>query len=109
LDEKAKSFPKFNATGRSLLIKFNTPGEEPDPITYLKECITALTNYLLEDVPGRDMVGLKIHNNGNVHDEVVGISSRRRDQHKPYVACCVLGKVIQSNARFVSMTISKFI
>jgi len=28
LDETAKSFPKFNASWRSLLIKFNSPGEE---------------------------------------------------------------------------------
>ena len=26
-DETTKSFPKFNATGRRLLIKFRTPGE----------------------------------------------------------------------------------
>jgi len=42
LDETSKSFPKFNATGRSLLIKFNSSGEEQNPDTYLKECITEL-------------------------------------------------------------------
>jgi len=31
LDETSKSFPKFNATGRSFLIKFNSPGEQTDP------------------------------------------------------------------------------
>ena len=36
LDETSKSFPKFNATGRSLLIKFNSPGEEQEPTLYLK-------------------------------------------------------------------------
>jgi hypothetical protein len=35
LDEATKSFPKFNATGRSLLIKFNFPGEEQEPTSYL--------------------------------------------------------------------------
>ena len=40
LDQISKSFPKFNATGRSLLIKFNSPSEEQNPATYLKECIT---------------------------------------------------------------------
>jgi len=44
LDETSKTFPKFNATGRILLITFKSPGEEEDPATYLKECITVLTN-----------------------------------------------------------------
>ena len=100
LDETFKSFPKFNTTGRSLLIKFNLPGEEQDPTTYLKECITALTNYLVDKVPDRDLVGLRIRNTENVQDKVVGISLRRRDQLKADVVWSVLGKVIQSNARF---------
>ena len=100
LDETSKSYPKFNATGRSLLIKFNPPREEQDPTTYLKECITGLTNYLVDEVPNRDMVGLTIRNTENVEDKVVGISLRRRDQLKPDVVWQVLGKVIQSNARF---------
>jgi len=57
--ETSKSFPKFEATGRSLLIKFNCPGEEQDPTTYLKDCITALTNYLVDKMPDRDLVVLK--------------------------------------------------
>jgi len=36
MDETSKSFPKFNATGRSQLIKFNSPVEEQNPGTYLK-------------------------------------------------------------------------
>jgi hypothetical protein len=47
LDETSKSFPKFKATGRSMLIKFNSPGEQQELTAYLKECITTLTNYLL--------------------------------------------------------------
>jgi hypothetical protein len=47
LDGTSKSFPKFKATGRSMLIKFNSPGEEPDPAEYLKEFITSLTDYLV--------------------------------------------------------------
>jgi len=100
LDETPKSFPKFNATGRSLLIKFNSPVEEQNPGTYLKECITSLTNYIVEDVPSRDLVGLRIRNIENVEDKVVGISLRRRDQLKTDVVWAVLGKVIQSNYRF---------
>ena len=100
MDETSKSFPKFNATGRSLLIKFNSPGEEQDPTTYFKECITALTNYLVDKVPGRDLLGLGIRNTENVQDKVVGISLRRRGQFKADVVWSVLGKVIQSNARF---------
>jgi len=57
LDKTSKSIPKFNANGRSLLIKFNSPVEEQNTGTYLKECITALTNYLVDDVPARDLVG----------------------------------------------------
>jgi len=108
LDETSKSFRKFNATGSSLLIKFNSPGEEQDPTTYLKECITALTNYLVDKVPGRDLVGLRIRITENVQDKVVGISLRRRDQFKPDVVWSPLGKVIQSNSMF-ALTVSKYI
>ena len=100
LDETSKSFPKVKATGRSLFIKFNSPVEEQNPCTYLKECITALRNYLVNDVPERDLVGLRIRNTENVEDKVVGISLRRSDQLKPDVVWAVLGKVIQSNAKF---------
>ena len=100
LDETSKSFPKFNATGRSLLIRFRTPREEQNTTTYLRECITTLTNYLVNDVHDRDLVGLRIRNTENMQDKVVGISLRRRDQLKPYVVWDVLGKVVQSNARF---------
>jgi hypothetical protein len=99
LDETTKSFPKFNATGCSL-IKFNSPGEEQEPTSYLRECITGLTNYLVDQVPDRDMVGLTIRHNENVKDKVVGIIMRRREQLKPNVVWDVLRKVIQSNARF---------
>jgi hypothetical protein len=100
LDETTESFPKLNATGRSLLIKFNSPGEEQEPASYLRECITGLTNYLVDKVPDRNMVGLTIRNTENVKDKVVGISLRHRDQLKPDVVWDVLGKVFQSNARF---------
>jgi len=70
------------------------------PPLVLKECITAVTSYLVDKVPGRDLVGLRIRNTLNVQDKVVGISLRRRDQLKPGVVWCVLGKVIQSNDRF---------
>ena len=79
LDETSKSFPKCNATGRSLLIKLNSPGEVQVPTAYLKECITALTDYLVDEVPDRDLVGLRIRNTENVQDKMVGISLRRRD------------------------------
>ena len=98
--DETKSFPKFNTTGRSLLIKFNSLGGEQDPTTYLKECITALANYLTDKVPDRDLVGLRIRNTENVQDKVVGISLRRRDQLKADVVWSVLGKVIRSNAGF---------
>jgi len=83
-----------------LLIKFNSPDEEQEPTLYLKECITAITNYLVDEVPSRELVGLSVRNTENVQDKVVGISLRRRDQLKTDVVWAVLGKVIQSNARF---------
>jgi hypothetical protein len=100
LDETIKSFPKFNTSGRSLLVKFNSTGEEQDPATYLKECITTLTNYLVDKVPDRNLVRLRNRNTENLQDKVVGISLRRRDQLKADVVWSVLGKVIESNARF---------
>jgi hypothetical protein len=80
---RLQSLPKFNTTGRSLLIKFKFPGEEQEPTAYLKECITALTNYLVDEVNDRDLVRLRIRNTENVQDKVVSISFRRRDQLKP--------------------------
>jgi hypothetical protein len=65
-----------------VLINFKSPVEEQEPTAYLKECITALTNYLVDEVSGRDLVGLRIRNSENVQDKVVGISLRRRYQFK---------------------------
>ena len=62
----------------------------------------------MDKVPGRDSVSLRIRNTENVQDKVVGISLQRRDQFKPDVVWSVLGKVIQSNYRFV-LTVSKYI
>jgi hypothetical protein len=82
LDETSKSFPTFNATGRSILIKFNSTDERHVSTAYLKEGIIALTNHLVDEMPDRDLVGLRIGNTENVQDKVVGISLRRRDQFK---------------------------
>ena len=100
LDEASKFFPKFNMTSGSMLIKFKTPGQEQVPTAYLKECITVLTNYLMNEVPDRDLMGLRIRNTENVLHKVVRISFRRRNQFKPNVVWDILGKIIQSNARF---------
>jgi len=83
-----------------MLIKFNYPGEEQEPTAYLKECITPLTNYLVDEGPDRDLVGLRIDNTENVQDKVFGIRLRRRDPFKTHVVLDVLGKVIQRNAMF---------
>jgi len=45
-----------------LLIKFSSLGKEQEPSTYLKECVTALTNYLVDEVNDKDLVGLRIRN-----------------------------------------------
>jgi len=39
LDQTSNSFPKFNATGRSLLIKFNFPGEEQTPLLICRNAL----------------------------------------------------------------------
>jgi hypothetical protein len=59
LEETSKTFPKFNATVRSMLIKFRAPGEKQEPLSYLKECITALSNYLVDEVPDRGLLDLE--------------------------------------------------
>ena len=73
LEETSKTFKEFNATGRSLLHKYNSPREEQNPTIYLKECIIAFTNYLVDDIQDRDFFGLRIRKTENVHDIVVGI------------------------------------
>jgi hypothetical protein len=100
IDETSKTFSKFNTTGRSLLIKFKPPTADQEPTGYLRECITTLTNYLVDEIPDRDLVGLKIRNTENVEDKVLGLSIRSRDHLKPDVVRDVLGEVVQSNARF---------
>jgi hypothetical protein len=45
-----------------MIIKFTSPGEEHETTAYLRECITVLTNYLVDEVADRDLVGLRIRN-----------------------------------------------
>jgi len=45
-------------------------------------------------------MGIRICNTENVHDKMVSISFRRRDELKPNVFWGVLEKVVQSNAGF---------
>ena len=49
--------------------------------------------HLVDGLPGRDLVGLKIRNTEYVKGKVFGISLR--DVFKPYVVWGVLAKVIQ--------------
>jgi len=102
LYEISKTFPEFNTTGRSFLIMFKCPGEEQkqEPTVCLKECITELTNYLVDEVDDRDLVGLRIRNTDNVQDKVVDISFRRRDQLKSYLVWDKLSKGIQSKSSY---------
>ena len=83
-----------------MLIKFRSPVEEQEPTAYLKECITALTNHLVDEVNDRNLVGLRIRNTENEQDKAVGISFRRRDQFKPDLVWEFFSKVIKSNVRF---------
>ena len=59
LDKRAKTFPKFSKNGRSMFVKFKSPGEEEESTFYLKEYITALTNCLVDELAERDLVGLR--------------------------------------------------
>jgi len=81
------------------LITFRPTGVDLEPTAYLKECITALTNYLFVDMRDRDLVVLRIRNTENVQYKRVGASFRRRDKLKPNVGWGVLGKVVLSNSR----------
>jgi len=54
----------------------------------------------VDNVPDRDLVGLRIRNTENVQDKVVGISLSRWDQFKADVVWSVFGNVVQSNTRF---------
>ena len=54
----------------------------------------------MDDVPDRDLLGVRIRNTENLQDKLLSISFRRRDQMKPDLIWAVLSKVIQSNARF---------
>ena len=107
MDETSKSFPKCNTTGRSLLVKFRSPGKEQDASTYLKESITALTSYLVDEVNDRDLIGLRIRNTENVQDKVVGISFRSHDQLKPDLV--LFPKSFRAMLSFVSLTVRKYI
>jgi len=87
LDETSKSFSKFNTTGCSLLIKFNSLGESKTPQLILR-------NALLH-------VGGSVNPQyWNVEDEIIGISLGRRDKLEPEMVWSVLGKLVQSNVRF---------
>ena len=84
-----------------MLTKFNSPGEEQEPTAYLRECITALTNYLFEEVPGRDLVGLRIGNTDYVKNKKVGFTLWRRYQSKPGLVLDVLGRIIRATPGLV--------
>jgi hypothetical protein len=81
-----------------VLITFRVPSEQHDPTAYLKDCIITLANYLVDEVPDKDLVGLKIRNTENMLDTFVGISMRHRDQFKTAVVRDIFGNFIQSNA-----------
>jgi len=50
-----ETYPKFNTAEHSLLIKFNSPGEEQESTTYPRECITAFPGI------GRGLLLLRKH------------------------------------------------
>jgi hypothetical protein len=100
LAENSKLIKKYNTMGRTMVIRFLEPSEEAEPMSYLPECITALTEHLVDKVPDGDFVGLTIRNTENAVDKAVWLSFRRCDHLRADVIMELLGKVIQSNARF---------
>jgi hypothetical protein len=77
-------------------VNFNSLCEEQEPTAHLKECLTALTNYLVDEIPGRNFLGLRFRNTENVQDNVVGINLRRHDQFKPDVVSTCLGRLFRA-------------
>ena len=63
-----------------MLIKFKSLSEEQEPTSYLKECITTLNDYSVDEVVDRYLVGLGIRNTENVQDKVATISFQCRDR-----------------------------
>jgi hypothetical protein len=100
LVDSEKCYEKFNATGRRMVIRFKCQGEHQDPYTYLDECVSELTKFVVNEIPGRDLVGMRIRNIENVCDKVVCISFRPCDQFSYNLVWEALGKVVQSNAVF---------
>ena len=56
--------------------------------------MNSLTNYLVNEVSGRDLVGLRIRSTENVQQTVIRVTLRRCDQLKSDVVWDVLRKVI---------------
>jgi hypothetical protein len=88
-------FQNLIRPGVDCLSSFILRVKSKTPANYLKKCITTLTKYLVDKVPDRDFMGLRIRNTQNLQDKVVGISLLRRDQLKADVVWSVLGKVIR--------------
>jgi hypothetical protein len=79
LAENSKLIKKYTM-GRTMFKKFSEPSEEAEPMSHLTECITALTEHLVDKVPDSDFVGLTIRNTENAVDKAVWLSFRRCDQ-----------------------------
>ena len=62
-----------------------------------------LFDYALRNVDDSDMVGFTIHNEVNLVDKAIGISSRRKDQLSEEVIWSMFIKVAQSKARYNAM------
>ena len=52
-----------------------------------------MSNYLVDGMRDKNLVGLRIRDNEHIQDMVVGINFRRRDQLKTDAVWGVLGKV----------------
>jgi len=75
-------------------------GEVSNPASHFLASVSDLFEYALQNCDDSDMVGITISNEVNLTDKAIGISFRRKDQITPDVIWLVLGKVVQSNARF---------
>ena len=80
--EITREYRRFNAVGTELTLRFLSParGDDSDAVTHFQASVTDLFDYALRNCRDSDMVGLKIRNEVNIQNKVIGISFRRKDQ-----------------------------
>jgi hypothetical protein len=96
-NEITRHYRRFNAEGRELTVRLNSPPPARDPAQHFASSVDEVFEYSLRDLAPNDMVGISIHNADNQQDRPIGLSFRRRDQISRQVLWSVFEKVTQSN------------